>query len=410
MREVESLGNIFVDPGAYADPVTWHEKAARIRAEEPILKVSVDGFQSFWAVTTHADVMEIERHPEVFTNAPAPVLTRDPASFDAEEPAVKTLIQMDGEEHHAHRSIVNDRFRPGSVKRLAGQVDHLARESVDHMSGLGGRCDFMKDVAVHYPLKVIMAMLGLPETDYPKMLRLTQELFGSEDPEIARVGEDQSILEVVIEFLNYFSDLNTDRRADPKDDLASVIAAARINDVPLPDADAFGYYLIIATAGHDTTSNVIGGALLALLDHPDQLELLQAHPELVPQAADEFIRYVSPVKHFLRTCTQTFTVRDVTFEPGDRILLSFASATRDETVFEDAQRLDVGRVSQGNHLGFGFGRHYCLGAHLARMEIRSFYAELLTRLEYVELTADPTWVRANFVQGPKSIPISYKLR
>jgi cytochrome P450 len=268
----------------------------------------------------------------------------------------------------------------------------------------------MKDVAVHYPLKVIMALLGLPEGDYPKMLKLTQELFGAEDPEIARVGEDQSILEVVVDFLRYFSELNADRLADPKEDLASVIAGARINGVPLPDIDTFGYYLIIATAGHDTTSNVIGGALLALLEHPDQLKLLRSEPELIPQGVDEFIRYVAPVKHFLRTCNRPFTVRDVTFEPGDRVLLSFASATRDERVFKDPHRLDVRRVSDSNHLGFGFGRHFCLGAHLARTEIRSFYTELLRRLEHVELAGEPSWVMANFVQGPKSIPVAYRFR
>ncbi len=317
---------------------------------------------------------------------------------------------MDGEEHRLHRAVVNDWFKPGGVKKLSRQVDQLATESVDHMSGLGGRCDFMNDVAVHYSLQVIMAILGLPEHDYPRMLKLTQELFGAEDPDIARVGDDQSIVEVIVDFLQYFSGLNADRRADPKDDLASVIAGARIGRETLSDMDTFGYYLIIATAGHDTTSNVIGGALLALLDHPDQLELLRAEPELIPQAADEFIRYVTPVKHFLRTCNQHFTIRDVAFDPGDLVLLSFASATRDETIYNDAQRLDVQRASDANHLGFGFGRHFCLGAHLARMEIRSFYRELLGRLEHIELTDEPTWVRANFVQGPKTIPIAYELQ
>lgn len=408
-ESVESLGTIFVDPAAYADPASWHEKAARIRAESPILKVTSESFPSFWAVTTHADVMEIERHPEIFTNAPIPVLTHIAQDLDTEHPAVKTLIQMDGEEHRSHRAVVNDWFKPGGVKKLSSRVDRLAKESVDHMTVLGGRCDFMNDVAVHYPLQVILAVLGLPEADYPRMLKLTQELFGAEDPDIARVGEDQSIVEVIADFLQYFAGLNADRRAEPKDDLASVIAGARIDGQTLPDMDTFGYYLIIATAGHDTTSNVIGGALLALLDHPEQLELLRAEPELIPQAADEFVRYVAPVKHFLRTCNQRFTVRDVTFEPGDLVLLSFASATRDETVFEDAQRLDVRRPSDTNHLGFGFGRHFCLGAHLARMEVRSFYTELLGRLRYIELADTPTWVRANFVQGPKTIPIAYEL-
>jgi len=168
--------------------------------------------------------------------------------------------------------------------------------------------------------------------------------------------------------------------------------------------------VIIATAGHDTTSSVIAGGLLALLDHPDELALLQADPALIHAATDELIRYVSPVKHFMRTCQQPFTVGGVAFEPGDHLLLSFASANRDETVFTDASKLDVRRENASSQLAFGFGRHFCLGAHLARMEIRAIFRELLGRVDHIELAGEPTWIRANFVQGPKSVPVSYRLR
>jgi len=171
-----------------------------------------------------------------------------------------------------------------------------------------------------------------------------------------------------------------------------------------------GYYLIIATAVHDTTSNSVAGGLLALMEHRDQLELLQKSPELVDRAADEIVRYVTPVKHFTRNCQAPFTVRDVTFEPGDVTLLSFASGNRDEEVFDDPLRFDVRRSSDSPHLAFGFGRHFCLGAHLARLEIRTFFRELLGRLEFIELDGDPTFVQSNFVTGPKSVPIRYRLR
>jgi cytochrome P450 len=408
--DIDSLGVIFVDPSAYSNPRLWHEKAARIRAESPILKVSVEGYPSFWAITTHADVLEIERHHDIFTNAPLPVLGQWQDDGDSENAGVKTLVQMDGEEHRSHRLVVNDWFKPAAIMKLADTVDRLAKDSVDQMASMGGKCDFMNDVAVHYPLQVIMTILGLPEDDYPRMLKLTQEMFGAEDPSIARVGEDQAIMEVILDFMNYFATLTADRRNHPTDDLATVIAEARIDGKPLPDMDTFGFYLIIATAGHDTTANVIGGALLALLEHPKQLALLQEHPDLMSQAADEFIRYVAPVKHFMRTCRESFTLRGVTLSPGDLVLLSYASATRDESVFADAQRLDVLRATDTNHLGFGFGRHFCLGAHLARMEIRAFYKELLSRLDHLELVAEPTWVRANFVQGPRTIPVAYSFR
>ena len=407
---VENLGSIFADPVAFAEPAEWHAVARRIREESPILKVALPQFPEFWAITKHPDVMEIERHPEIFTNAPTPVLAPKRNLDASAEAPVKTLIQMDGDEHSAHRNIVNDWFKPGNVKKLQARVEELAEEYVDRMAAMGGRCDFVNDVALHYPLQVILSILGLPEEDYGRMLRLTQELFGAEDPDIARLGEDQSIFNVILDFVSYFTALANDRRATPTGDLASVIANADIDGQPLPDMDMLGHYLIIATAGHDTTANSIGGGLLALLEHRDQLELLQAQPELIDHAADELIRYVSPVKHFMRSCQAPFTLRDVTFKPGDLLYLSYASANRDEEVFPDPFRLDVRRENAASHLAFGFGRHFCLGAHLARMEIRAIFRELLARLEHIELAGEPTWIRANFVQGPKSIPITYRLR
>ena len=277
------------------------------------------------------------------------------------------------------------------------------------MAAMGGRCDFARDIAMHYPLQVILSILGLPEDDYAKMLKLTQELFGAEDPDIGRAGEDHTVLEVMLDFVGYFTELAADRRAHPGTDLASVIANAELDGAPLPDMDVFGFYLIIATAGHDTTSNSIAGGLLALIENPDQLKLLQDQPELIDGAADEIIRYVSPVKHFIRTCREPFTLSDVTFQPGDITLLSYASANRDDEVFADPFRLDVTRANASSHLAFGFGRHFCLGAHLARMEIRAIFRELLGRLDSIELAGEPTFVHSRLVSGPKTLPIAYQL-
>jgi cytochrome P450/ketosteroid isomerase-like protein len=407
---VENLGSIFADPVAYADPAGWHATAKRIRDESPILKVSLPDFPVFWAITKHGDVMEIERNPDTFTNAPMPTLSPKANLGAMDQTPVKTLVQMDGEVHKANRNVVNDWFKAGNVKQMQARIDVLAKHYVDRMAAMGGRCDFVNDVALHYPLQVILSILGLPEEDYGRMLKLTQELFGAEDPEIARIGEDQSMFEVLLDFVDYFNALASDRRARPTDDLASVIANAEIGGAPLADMDMLGHFLIIATAGHDTTSSSISGGLLALMEHRDQLKLLQAEPDLIDNAADELIRYVSPVKHFMRTCRQPFTLRDVTFEPGDLLYLSYASANRDDEVFADPFRLDVRRPNAASHLAFGFGRHFCLGAHIARMEIRALFKELLPRLEYIELAGEPTWIKAHFVQGPKSIPISYQLR
>jgi cytochrome P450 len=405
-----NLGSIFADPAAYADPERWHAAAKRIREESPILKVSVPDFPDFWAITKHDDVMEIERRPDQFTNAPVPTLAPLDRVAAMDQTPVKTLIQMDGEQHKANRNIVNDWFKPKNLEDLQGRIDTLAKHSVDRMAAMGGRCDFVNDVALHFPLQVILSILGLPADDYPRMLKLTQEMFGAEDPDIARMGEDEAMLGVLLDFVAYFTALASDRRAHPTDDLASVIANAEIDGRPLADLDMLGHYVIIATAGHDTTSSAIAGGLLALVEHPDQLELLQAQPALIDNAADEVIRYVSPVKHFMRNCQEPFTLRDVTFQAGELVYLSFASANRDDDVFPDPFRLDVRRENASSHLAFGFGRHFCLGAHLARMEIRAIFKELLGRLEHIELAGEPRWTRAYFVEGPKSIPITYRLR
>jgi cytochrome P450 len=408
--EVEQLGSIFADPAAYADPVSWHAAAARIRAQSPILRVAVPDFPELWAITKHDDVMEIERLPEQFTNAPVPTLAPAARVAKMSETPVQTLIQMDGDKHKAHRNIVNDWFKAGNVKRMQERVDTLAKQSVDRMVELDGECDFVNDVALHYPLQVILSILGLPADDYPRMLQLTQELFGSEDPDIGRMADDPAGLNVLLDFVNYFTQLAQQRRAVPTEDLASVIANAHLDGELLPDLDMLGHYVIIATAGHDTTSSAIAGGLLALMEFPDQLALLQERPELIDQAADEIIRYVSPVKHFMRNCQAPFTMRGVTFEPGDLLYLSYASANRDDEIFPDPDRLDVTRENSAGHVAFGFGRHFCLGAHLARMEIRAIFRELLGRLDHVELAGEPRWTHAYFVEGPKSIPIRYSVR
>jgi len=405
--DIGQLGRIFTSSSAYADPVAWHAAAERIRREQPVLRVTSERYPDFWAITTHADVLEVERHPDVFTNGPLPVITTKDRVAGAAEAPIKTLIQMDGAEHKTHRGIVNEWFKPGSVRRLQERVTELARQHVDRMATLGGECDFVNDVALHFPLHVILSILGLPESDYPRMLQLTQELFRPTDTDLGRGGD--SALEVILDFVRYFTELTADRRATPTDDLASVIANARIDGAPIADLDTFGHYVIIATAGHDTTSSSIAAGLLALIQHPDQLALLQAEPDRIDQAADEIVRYTSPVKHFMRTCREPFELHGVTIRPGDLLYLSYASANRDETVFADPHRLDVTRQNAGNHLGFGFGQHFCLGVHLARMEIRTMFRELLPRLRHVELAGEPTWIHANFVQGPKSIPIRYDL-
>ncbi len=406
--------SIFTDPRRYLDLDSWHRSAAWLRKHDPIHRVEAEGFEPFYAVTRHADIIEIERQPDKFPNTMSPVLmTRsDSDSLRQGGGTLKTLIHMDGPEHHSYRAVTNDWFKPGNLRRrVEVRVSELARKYVDQMMELGGECDFARQIARFYPLQVIMSILGVPENDEPLMLELTQNLLGAEDPDL-RAGQDRaaSTNASVAKFAEYFGRVTAARRANANGDLASTIANGAIDDQPLGDLQTFSYYVIVATAGHDTTSSSLAGGLHALIEHPDQLRLLQKDPALIDNAADEMIRWVSPVRHFLRHAQEDFTLGATQFRAGDRVLLSYLSANRDESVFENPFRFDVARANANQHLAFGIGVHFCLGAHLARMELRAYFRELLPRLESIELASPTEDIAATFVGGPKRVPIRYRIR
>ncbi len=262
---------------------------------------------------------------------------------------------------------------------------------------------------MNYPLYVIMSMLGIPESDFPRMLKYTQELFGSDDDEFQRGTTMEEQMVVLLEMFQYFNELTASRRENPTEDLASAIANAKIDGEPLSDIDTCLYYLIIATAGHDTTSATIAGGLHALIENPDQRERLRANMDLMPLATEEMIRWVTPVKEFMRTAREDTEVRGVPIAAGESVLLSYVSSNRDEDVFDDPFRFDVGR-EPNKHNAFGYGVHFCLGAALARMEVNSFFSELIPRLDSIEMAGDPQHIATIFVGGLKHLPIRYSLR
>jgi cytochrome P450 len=410
---VDEAGRALADPRAYADDARLHEALALLRRKAPVQWVEAPDYTPFWAITKHADVLEIERNHEIFLNAPRPLLGT--AEFDelnrqrAEQGiALRTLIHMDDPDHRVVRAIGADWFRPRAMRALEPRVKELAKRYVDRMVEFGGECDFARQVAVHFPLYVILSLLGLPESDFDRMLKLTQELFGGDDDELQRGRSNEEKLQVLLDFFAYFQGLTDERRRHPTDDLASAIANARIDGEPLNDFDTASYYVIIATAGHDTTSATIAGGLQALIEHPDQRKRLTENPDLMPLAVDEMIRWVTPVKEFMRTATRDHDLRGVTIREGDAVLLSYPSANRDEDVFDDPFAFDVGR-DPNKHLAFGFGVHYCLGAALARIEVRAFFEELLPRLRSIELAGPAESIATTFVGGLKRLPVRYSL-
>jgi cytochrome P450 len=406
---MDEAARVFADPLAYADEAKLHAALRHLRAHAPVSRVDVPGYRPFWAITKHVDVMAIERANTLFTNSPRPVLMTAEADEQQAAIGISTLIHMDDPQHRVVRAIGADWFRPKAMRALKVRVDELAKRFVDNMVESGNQCDFVQEVAVNYPLYVIMSLLGLPESDFPRMLKYTQELFGNDDAEFQRGSSKAEQMAALLDMFGYFTELTASRRANPTEDLASAIANAKIDGEPLSDIDTVSYYVIIATAGHDTTSAVISGGLHALIEHPDELARLRDNPALMPLATEEMIRWVTPVKEFMRTAQEDSTVRGVPIAAGESVLLSYASANRDEDVFDDPFRFDVSR-DPNKHNAFGYGVHFCLGAALARMEVNSFFSELVPRLESIELAGDPQHIATIFVGGLKHLPIRYSFK
>ena len=413
-RIMDPAARVLASPQAYTNEKKLHEALAHCRQHAPVSWVDVPDYRPFWAVTKHADIMEIERQNDLFTNDPRPLLAiaeaDDALRRDMEAgTGLRTLIHLDDPHHRDLRKIGVDWFRPKAMRALKNRCDELAKIYVDKMAEKGGVFDFATEIAVNYPLYIILSMLGLPDSDFPRMLKLTQEMFGGNDEEFQRGGGVDDMLAVLLDFFNYFMALTQSRREHPTEDLASAIANAKINGEPLTDMDTLSYYVIVASAGHDTTSAATAGGLLALLENPDQLARLKNDMSLMPTAVEEMIRWVVPVKEFMRTAQADTVVRGVPIAKGEAVLLSYVSANRDEDVFTDPFRFDVGR-DPNKHLSFGHGVHFCLGAALARMEINSFFTELVPRITSIELAGEPETMATTFVGGLKHLPIRVELR
>lgn len=403
------------DSAAFAEPHRLHAMFARLRREEPVARVEIDGFPPFWLVTRHDDVKAIENDPATFLAGPRTILqTLSQEDFNLRNfgdlNGLKTLVHMDGEEHRKHRLIAQGYFNRTNIEKLRVQTERQADIYIDRMASMDGRCDFAADIAFWFPLRVVMSIMGVPPEDDARILKLTQQLFGYMDPELGYGQElgEAGVLKVIGDFSAYVTALVENRRANPTDDLATVLATAEIDGQPIDAFKQLSYFILVTTAGHDTTSASIAEGLNALIDDPAAMARLKADPDLCEMAADEFIRLAAPVKHFLRTPTRDVTIAGVSIKAGETIMLSYASAARDEMKFDSPDRVTVDRpVNQ--HLAFGYGPHVCLGKHLARMEAEVFFRRLLPRLDRIERAAPVEYTQAGFVSGIKKMPIRYAM-
>ena len=420
MQVPQEIANTIVDPAAYAQEKPVDEAFTWLRANAPFAQMQPDGYMPIWVATRQADIQNIELRTDVFSSAQRlPTVTPDAVLRAREESkftGIRTLVSMDDPDHVEFRRLTRSWFLPKNLNNLEPRIREIARASVDRMAELGGECDFSREIALMYPLRVIMEILGVPQTDEALMLKLTQEFFGTRDPELNREGGDaandpvraqQALQSTMAQMTDYFVALIESRQRNPTSDLASVVANGRIHGAPISTGDALGYYIITATAGHDTTSSTTSVGMWTLAERPDLLQTLRADPSLIRAFIDEEVRWASPVKHFMRTATQDIEIAGQQVHKGDWVMLSYASGNRDEKVFDRPFEFDIHR-KPNRHISFGYGPHVCLGQALGMMEMRIFWEELLPRLKSVELTGLPARMLSNFVCGPKAVPIRYE--
>jgi len=399
---------VLVDARGYGrDGYPW-DAWKTLRNNSPVHWCAPTNARPFWALTRQAEIRHVSTHPETFENAPRPMIMSHDVEAVAGGPSaasmMRTLINMDPPEHRDYRAIAASFLKPTAVRGLEATARAVVHELLDGAGASSEPFDFVSEIAMHHPLRVICRILGAAPEDEPLVLRIANTAFGIEDPEyfpqMAALG---------LEMMEYYRRIQDDRRALPRPDLYSALANARVGGKPMGAFELVGYFLIMTTAGHDTTRNALAGGLHALVEHPEQLDRLRDDPSLCTTAADEIIRWTSPVIQFCRTPNLDVEIGGQRIRGGESLAMFYPSANRDETVFDDPDRFDVGR-DPNPHLAFGVGEHFCLGTHLARLEIRVLLEELVPRLEHVELAGPVERTAASFVGGIKHLPIRWKLR
>jgi len=364
-----------IDPDYYVDNGYPHDAWTTLRREAPIFWYERNEAMPFWAVTKQSDIRWISRQPQLFSNNPsiAIMTERQPPGEEFQPPP--TIIQMDPPKHSPYRQLISRRFTPRALLKIQDDVEQIADEIINGLTEGGdeGECDFVEKVAAPLPIAVIAWLLGVPKEDWDMLFQWTNQTIGSSDPEYRREGETsvQTSQRAMGELYAYFAEMAKERRKNPKDDMITFLAQAKVDGAPMSEVDLLAYYMVIVVAGNETTRNATTGGMLAFIEHMDEFYKLQRDPEL--------------------------------------LAMFYPSANRDEEVFEDPFAFRIDRSPNG-HLAFGVGEHYCAGAHVARLELRVAFRHLARRLEHVELTGPPERLRSSLVGGIKKLPIRYKLR
>jgi cytochrome P450 len=416
----EDISSVILDPSAYADDRIYGAYKW-LREKNPVGQVNHPDFDPFWVITRYEDVQRIGRDNKTFLNGELSYNLCDrksvayARSINNNDPnLIRSIVAMDPPEHGIYRKLTQSWFMGANLKKREDEIRDIAKLTVKDMMAKGECLDFVEDVSSDYPLRVIMNIMGVAQKDLPLMLRLTQQNFGTKDPELsgeaeALKAEDYAkfMTAMIGRFSEFFKELSDERRRVPTEDLASLIANAKIDGKQIPYDIEMGYYITIATGGHDTTSSSTATAIWEIARNPELLAQLKADPELIANLVDESVRVATPVKHFMRSATEDVTIGDRLIKKGDWLMLCYGSANRDESVFDDPDTFRLDRP-RSRHLGFGYGPHLCLGQNLAKMEMKILFEEMLPHIKSVELNGEPARSIDWFVNGPKRVPVKFE--
>ena len=411
MPDFEALE--LLDPHGYGRGGPPHEIFTQLRREAPVERFKIPLIEPFWAITKHADICSISSQPDKFLSGPGITLMPEDRSLIEATGGLgqmRVVINMDPPEHRAVRKVASPWLTPRSLRRIEAAVDESARNLVDQLAGTSGEgeADFATEIAIRHPLRILSTAIGVPREQEPKILELSNRLFAPDDEELGGGAQPEDFQKLGMEFLQLFLPIIEDRRKNPTDDLASVIANATINGEPMGPMETLGYYLIVFSAGHDTTKNALAGGVRALIEHPEAFDRIKRDPSLVPAAVEEIVRWTTPVNYMKRTAAQDVEVRGRKIREGDALVMFYASGNRDEDVFDAPFTFDIDR-KPNRHVGFGYGEHFCMGAHVARRSQAAIVSELARRVEHWELAGEPEWISARFVVGLKRLPVRYRI-
>ena len=387
-----------LDPASFAAGHP-HEQYRWLRENAPVYRHAEPDGPGFWALTRYDDVRAVGRDPETFSSEPT-IMIPDGGGLELGDH--KMMLMSDPPYHTRLRRIINREFTPKSAERLRPRIQELAAKIVDAVIERG-ECDFMSDIAGEIPSYVIAELMGIPLEDGRRLYNLTETIHAAPGsvPEGAALG-------AVLEMFNYAHGVAEEKRAVPGGDLATKILQAEVDGHSLDDVDFNLFFMLLIDAGGDTTRNLLGGGMLTLFEHPEERARLQADLDgLLPAAVEEMLRWISPVIYMRRTATRDTEIRGTRISAGEKVVMYYASANRDEAAFSDPERFDVGRTPN-DHIAFGGGGpHFCLGAHIARVEIQAMLAEVLRRLPDIEPAGEAEWLASNFISGPRTLPVRF---